>query len=88
MPTPCRVTADSDSIIPDLQDVTIEKPKPGVIRISAAAIEGRLRRIFTPNVRGDYKVSQEILEQWRSKKGRRSLEQVFQSVGFSTDWFW
>ena len=52
MPTPCRVTADCNSIIPDLQDVTIEKPKPGAIRISAAAVEGRLRRIFTPNVKG------------------------------------
>lgn len=71
--------------MPDIRDATAPAPKPGVLRISPDAIAGRLRRVFTPNVRGEYKVSTEILAQWRTKKGRKSLEQIFQSVGFSPE---
>lgn len=94
-PTPCRTLLGGDStvtdismeyLIPDISDTTIAKPKAGKMRISAEAVEGRLRRIFTPNIKGEYKVSSEIVQQWRSKKGRKSLEKLFQSVGFSPDW--
>ena len=87
-PTPCRqatLVGDWLSEVPDIGDTSVEKPKPGQLRISADAVEGRLRRLFTPNVKGEFKVSTEIVQQWKTKKGRRSLEQVFQSVGFNTD---
>ena len=90
-PTPCRHASlggdDWLTEVPDIGDTTIEKPKPGQLRISSDAVEGRLRRLFTPNVKGEYKVSAEIVQQWKTKKGRRSLEQVFQSVGFNRDRF-
>lgn len=93
--TPCRASAngggDGESvntlgIIPDILDTSIPKPTPGVLRISQEAIQARLRRVFTPNVAGQYKISTEIVQQWRNKKkGRKSLEQMFQSVGFCPD---
>lgn len=74
MGTPAREPDDPD------------RPVPGKLRLSQEAIASRLRRVFTPNVRGEYKVSAEIVEQWRKKgKGRTSLEQLFQSCGFSRD---
>ena len=75
-------------MVPDINDTSIPKPKPGAIRISSEAVEGRLRRVFTPNVRGKFKVSSEIVEQWKSKKGRKSLEKLFQSCGYSPDRVW
>ena len=93
-PTPCRQQGQQGldlagvlGLIPDLQDVSVDKPKAGTMRISQAAIEGRLTRIFKPNCKGEYKVSSEILGQWRSKKGKKSLSKIFQSCGFNTDWF-
>ncbi len=94
-PTPCRTLSGEGTnvtgismefLVPDISDTTIPKPKPGAMRISAEAVEGRLRRIFTPNIKGEFKVSNEIVQQWRSKKGRKSLEKLFQSCGFNTDW--
>ena len=74
--------------IPDILDKQAQRPTPGVLRISQQAIESRMRRIFTPNVKGEFKVSAEIVQQWKGKKkGRKSLEQLFQSCGFDTDWF-
>lgn len=86
VPTPCRDGPGKDDV-PDILDISIPKPKPGVLRVSSEAVEGRLRRIFTPNIKGEFKVSAEIVSQWKTKKGKRSLQQLFQSVGYSTDWF-
>ena len=61
-----------------------ERPEPGKIRLSQKAINSRLQRVFTPNCKGEYKVPMEIVRQWRSK-GKKSLEKVFQSVGFDPD---
>lgn len=71
--------------VPDVSDTTLAKPEPGKLRISQEAIERRMRRVFTPNVKGEYKVSAEIVQQWKSKKSRKSLEKIFQSVGFNTE---
>ena len=71
--------------IPDLRDTHAPKPTPGVVRISSQAMEARLRRVFTPNVRGQFKVPAEIVSQFKNKKGRRNLEAIFQSCGFSPD---
>jgi len=62
-----------------------ERPKPGQLRISQTAVEGRLRRLFTPNVSGEYKVSADIVKQWRTKKGKKNIQQLFQSCGFDPD---
>ena len=48
--------------------MTIERPKPGAIRISASAVESRLRRVFAPNISGEHKVSSEIVKMWKDKK--------------------
>ena len=70
--------------IPDLGDKTAPRPAIGELRISPEAIEARLRRVFQPNVKGQYKVSSAIVEQWKNKKtGRKTLEQMFQSCGYS-----
>ena len=62
-----------------------ERPEPGKLRISQVAVEGRMRRLFTPNTKGEYKVSAEIVKQWWTKKGRKNLQQLFQSCGFNPD---
>ena len=64
-----------------------ESPTPGKLRISAEAVEARMRRVFTPNIRGEFKCSTEIVAQWRDKrKGRKTLQQVFQACGYNVDW--
>ena len=83
-PTPCR-SALGDEDIPEFDDVDATRPVAGVVRISLQAMEARLRRIFTPNSKGLYKVSQELVQQFKQKKGRRNLEQLFQSCGFDPD---
>lgn len=90
MATPCRQLLEMGEGIglegvPDIADTTAERPKAGVLRISQEAIDARLRRVFTPNVRGEFKLSAEIVGQWKSKKGRQPLRTLFQTVGFSPD---
>lgn len=84
--SPDQVAESFNLDVPSLDDTALEKPKPGTIRISASAVESRLRRVFQPNIKGQYKVSSEIVKQWQDKKkGRKSLEQLFQSCGFNVD---
>ena len=87
--TPCRTAAGGEGAsrdaIPDLRDTNAPKPTPGDVRISKEAKEARLRRVFTPNIRGQFKVPAEIVAQYKNKKGRRNLEAIFQSCGFSPD---
>ncbi len=82
--TPCRRGHEA---IPDLNDKSAEQPVPGEVRVSQTAVNSRLRRVFTPNIKGEYKVPMTIVQQWQSgkKKARKSLEQIFQSCGFSPD---
>lgn len=88
--TPCRRLAPGsgelthDTEVPGIND-THEKPTAGKLRISKEAVNARLRRVFAPNVSGQYKLSTEIVQQWKSKKGRTGLEKLFQSVGYSAD---
>ena len=83
MATPCR--ADGNDEVPDIRDARAVAPEPGVLRISQGAVNARMRRVFQPNVNGEYKVSSEIVQQWKSKKGRQSLQSIFQTVGFDVD---
>lgn len=77
--TPCR------SHIPEVNDPSAPQPVPGVIRISQKAMESRMRRVFAPNIEGKYEVSQEIVQLFKNKKGKKTLTQIFQSCGFDTD---
>ena len=72
--------------IPDMNEKS--QPRPGKLRLTESAIDSRLRRVFQPNVHGQYKVSAEILQQWNDKKGKKNLQHLFQSCGFSPDWVW
>jgi hypothetical protein len=74
-------------VVPDIADSTAPKPDVNMLRLSPEAIDGRLRRVFLPNVKGEHKVSTEIVEQWKSKKSKGTLRKLFQSCGFNTDWF-
>ena len=72
--------------IPRIDDPSAEKPIAGAIRISQVAIESRLRRLFTPSVSGQYKVSSEVVGLWKDKKkGKPRLHQLFQSCGYNVD---
>ena len=67
MTTPCRCTLHREG------DAERPRPEPGKIRISQAAMDSRMRRIFTPNVKGEYKVSAEIVKQRKNKKISQKL---------------
>ena len=86
-PTPSRTGLGRDPLddIPDLSDGSAETPKPGQMRLSPEAVEGRLRRVFQPNCKGEYKVSLDIVQQWKNRKTRKPLEQLFQRCGFNPD---
>ena len=54
--------------------------------LSANAIRQRTKRIFTPRVDGSLKVSEKIFNEWKGKgSARKSLEQIFKSVGYDVD---
>ena len=86
--TPCRSGWGEDlGDVPDITDTTVQKPQPQQLRVSPEALERRLHRIFLPNVKGEFKVSQEIISQWKTKKGKRSLQKLFETCGYNPDWF-
>ena len=84
--TPCRSNA-SQPAVPELGDQNAQQPGPGQMRISETAANSRLKRVFAPNVKGEYKVPMEIVRQWQKKggKGKKNLQQIFQSCGFNPD---
>lgn len=72
--------------IPYDGEANASRPDPGLLRLSQAAINQRMDRVFKPSKKsGDYKVSQEILSTFRSKNGKLKLQQVFQSCGYDPD---
>ena len=90
-PTPNQIAESLNLDIPQMDDNSIERPVPGALRLSTVLVESRLRRVFTPNVNGEYKVGKQIVDQWKDrKKGRKNLEKLFQSCGFNVDrgWGW
>ena len=71
--------------IPSLGDKTAPKPKAGHPELSQSAIASRMRRVFTPTLKGKLKVSEEIMKDWESgakSKKRRQLEQIFAMCGY------
>ena len=76
--------------VPDVNDLTAARPKPGEIQLSKSAINSRMRRVFTPTLKGKLKVSEQIMQDWQSgpkSKKRQQLEQIFQLCGYDPD-FW
>lgn len=74
--------------MPQLGDQRAQVPVPGQMRVSETAVNSRLKRVFAPNIKGEYKVPMEIVRQWQKKggKGKKNLHQIFQSCGFNPDW--
>ena len=70
---------------PDLGDETQETPIPGELRLSQNAINLRMHRVMKVDSKGGSKVSEEIRNQFHSKKGKLRLQQLFQTVGFDSD---
>lgn len=73
--------------VPYLSDNSIPRPDPNKVRLSYAAINGRLRRVMQPNMNGDFKVSDSIRKDFLSKgtPARKKIELIFQMCGFHPD---
>lgn len=72
--------------VPNADDANAERPVPGKLRISEAAINARMRRIMEPsNKTGQRKVSDAVLKQWQCKKSRGGLQKLFQTCGYDPD---
>ena len=62
---------------------SVPDPVPGKLRISQQALDARMRRMMKPTAYGTSKVPDELISMWKKKgKERKSLEKLFQSVGF------
>lgn len=84
--SPSGTALESPASIPELGDTTAEKPVPGQLRLSEAAIRARLRRTMEPSKRtGERKVSEAVLKQWNSKKGKGKIYQIFQACGWDKE---
>ena len=86
--SPTVLEADSPgSTVPSVDDSTAAKPNPKVLRLSEAAIDARLRRVFEPSKRtGQYKVSDAILAQYKKNgKSRKSIQKLFETCGYDKE---
>lgn len=76
--------------IPSIHDKSAPKPRAGELQLSQNAIKSRMRRVFTPTLKGTLKVSQAVMNDWHSSGGprsqkRRQLEQIFQLCGYDPE---
>ena len=71
--------------IPDIRDTKAPRPKAGQIHLSKKAIDGRIRRLMTPDVHGNFKVSEAIVKDFHSSTKRKTVEQIFQMCGYDRD---
>lgn len=85
VPSPTVLEVSSPECnIPSVDDEGAAKPKPQALRLSEAAVDARLRRVFEPSKRtGQYKVSDAILAQYKKPgKSRKSLQKLFETCGY------
>lgn len=61
-----------------------ELPPPE--QLSYGAVDKRLRRIMTPRANGDFKVPQQVVEQWKNKNTRPKVMSLFEKSGYQPDW--
>ena len=85
-------TPGSEQTMPDGDEIPFDgdssapRPEAGKLRISPAAINQRMSRVFQPSKRtGEFKVSEQILAMYRSKNGKSKLQSIFQSCGYDVD---
>ena len=72
--------------VPDIEDQHAPRFETYEHHLSENAIRQRTKRIFTPRVDGSLKVSAKIFNEWKGKgPARKSLEQIFKSVGYDVD---
>ena len=72
--------------IPDVNDTSVPKPKVGVHTLSAAAIRGRIRRVFTRKIDGSAKVSEAIFAEYQAGgQGKKTLEDIFRQCGYDVE---
>ena len=86
--SPTVLEADSPgSTVPSVDDSAAAKPNPKVLRLSEAATDARLRRVFEPSKRtGQYKVSDAILAQYKKNgKSRKSIQKLFETCGYDKE---
>ena len=86
--TPTVLEVESpNSTVPSVDDSTAVKPNPKDLRLSEAAIDARLRRIFEPSKRtGQYKVSDAVLAQYKKNgKSRKSIQKIFETCGYDKE---
>lgn len=63
-----------------------EPPIPPVM-ISKQAADARLRRACAPNSKGEYKVPQQVVDEYAdAKHGRANLMKLFERCAHDTDW--
>lgn len=61
----------------------VPDPIPGQLRISQQALDARMRCMMKSTAYGTSKVPGELIGMWKKKgKERKSLEKLFQSIGF------
>ena len=86
-PPVLEVSSPELSSISGIDDESVTTPNPKELRISEAAADARLRRVFQPSLRtGEYKVSDAILAQYRKNgKDRKSLMKLFETCGYDKD---
>lgn len=85
-PNPEHTEAVED--VEDTQKVeeTEEPPIPPVM-ISKQAADARLRRACAPNSKGEYKVPQQVVDEYAdAKHGRANLMKLFERCAHDTDW--
>ena len=74
--------------VPPLDHEKHPAPKAGKVRLSYAAINGRLRRLMKPTVNGTFKVSEEVRKDFFSAGGgkpRKNIELIFQMCGYDKE---
>ena len=72
--------------IPDIRDCSAQRPPANQPSLTSAAIDRRLRRVFTPKANGSFKVPAKFVEEWRKgSTARKSLEKILASVGYDTE---
>ena len=54
--------------------------------LTEKAIDSRLRRIFKPRADGTLLVDESWRQQWADKEGRIKVLEMFEKVGYNTDW--
>ena len=67
----------------DIKDQSAPKPQVGAHTLTASAIRGRIRRVFTRKMDGSAKVSEAIFQEYQAGgTGKKTLEDIFRRCGY------